>query len=187
MNPKPIWQSKTVWANALALLGTFVLPQTGVKLEAEEQVAILVVINLVLRLLTKGAVDWNKPAAPLLLACLLPLAPCVTTGCANPQQAAYRTVGAIGVTASAAHEAWKAYAATGQASAEEKAKVTALWNKYCAAYALACDAGKTASEATGKPAWEIALAALKNCESDLIATVKQFLPADLAAKLNSPQ
>ncbi|MCX6907484.1 MAG: hypothetical protein NTY01_05520 [Verrucomicrobia bacterium] len=59
MEKKPWWQSKTIWANALALLGSYVAPQLGAELKAEEQVAILVVVNLVLRLATKGAVDWS--------------------------------------------------------------------------------------------------------------------------------
>jgi hypothetical protein len=126
-----------------------------------------------------------RAVAPILLACLLPLAPMVMTGCNEPpERIAYQTVGSIGATATLAHDAWKAYAATGKASAKDQAMVAVLWNKYCAAYSVACDAGQTISEAKGKTAWETALLALRNCEADLIAAVKQFLPAEEAAKLN---
>lgn len=183
MNSKPWWQSKTIWANALALLGTYVAPQLGVELKAEEQVAILVVVNLILRLVTKGAVDWNKAAAPMLLAALM-LSPLSFTGCANPEQTAYRTLGTIGVTANTAHNVWTAYVARGGAKPEQIAMVRQLWASYCAAFSLACDAGKTASQSHDVSGLQIALNALTNCEADLISAVKQFLPTADAAILN---
>lgn len=124
---------------------------------------------------------------PLLLAiCLLP-SPVFLSGCANPEKASYQAIGAIGATATAAHVAWKFYAATGRADADEIKAETKLWNRYCAAYALACDAGKVASGSHDLSAVQAAMKAVQLCEADLIAAIKQFLPADLAEKLNGAQ
>ena len=55
---KKFWLSKTFWVNALA--GLFGLLQTtgtvGSPIEPQEQLALLAVVNLILRLVTKGAV-----------------------------------------------------------------------------------------------------------------------------------
>ena len=122
---------------------------------------------------------------PLLLAFSILTLAFSVSACSNPEQSAYRALGTIGVTATAAHVAWKAYAATGKADADEIAQETKLWNRYCVAYALACDAGKTATESHDLGALQIAMQAAANCEADLIAAVKLFLPPDLAAKLNT--
>ncbi|MCX6908222.1 MAG: hypothetical protein NTY01_09290 [Verrucomicrobia bacterium] len=126
-----------------------------------------------------------KAVTPIILAFCLGSASLICAGCNTPPETvAYRALGTIGVTASAAHDAWKAYAETGRASAEERAHVSAFWNQYCAAFSLACDAAKTASASKDLTAFQIAAKALENCETSLIAVVKQYLPADLSAALN---
>ncbi|HSW63102.1 MAG TPA: hypothetical protein VLH56_07325 [Dissulfurispiraceae bacterium] len=50
---KKWWKSKTVWANILALVVAF-----GIDLREQEIVAILAVINLVLRAITKEEIVW---------------------------------------------------------------------------------------------------------------------------------
>lgn len=45
--------SKTLWVNAIALVALFLQSQYGFVIDAEEQVAIVAVINLVLRFVTK--------------------------------------------------------------------------------------------------------------------------------------
>ena len=59
MDGKPWYISKTLWANALMMVaavvnGKFEFVQIG----PEVQAAILVVINLVLRAITKQAIEW---------------------------------------------------------------------------------------------------------------------------------
>ena len=55
---KPIWQSKTFWANLALRLGGYLASNTGwlAGVPAEAQIIIVGVINLVLRLVTKTGV-----------------------------------------------------------------------------------------------------------------------------------
>jgi hypothetical protein len=57
---KPWWESKTIWINALVLVGSWVLNHQGVLeaagLSAQTQVAVLAVVNLALRSVTNSAV-----------------------------------------------------------------------------------------------------------------------------------
>lgn len=53
---RPIWQSKTFWANALAAICFVAAKRFGVDVSVEEQAAALVIINTVMRLVTDGRV-----------------------------------------------------------------------------------------------------------------------------------
>lgn len=72
---KPFWKSKTFWANALALVGLLLQEVFGLDMDTEMQAAILAVINLVLRAVTKEGISLGsgpgvgRLAAVLLLAC----------------------------------------------------------------------------------------------------------------------
>ena len=58
---KPWYISKTLWINALAVIAIITQGVTGnMYLDAELQVAILAVINLILRLVTGQPVKWGK-------------------------------------------------------------------------------------------------------------------------------
>lgn len=59
MEDKKVWQSKTFWVNILSIAAMLIQTQTGFVIDAEAEVAILAVINLVLRAVTKGAVSWK--------------------------------------------------------------------------------------------------------------------------------
>lgn len=49
------WASKTVWVNGLIAVGVIIQAATGVAwLDAEAQAAIIVVINLILRVVTNS-------------------------------------------------------------------------------------------------------------------------------------
>ncbi len=50
---KKWYQSKTIWTNVLAILAVF-----GLNLSGEEMTAVLAVINLVLRIVTKEELTW---------------------------------------------------------------------------------------------------------------------------------
>lgn len=56
---KKWYTSKTLWSNALMLGGIIVLNATGQDiLTPEVQGAILVVVNMILRLITKEEITW---------------------------------------------------------------------------------------------------------------------------------
>lgn len=55
-NGKPFWRSKTLWVNAVAMVAMIVQNATGFVIDGEVQAAALVLINLVLRLVTKAPV-----------------------------------------------------------------------------------------------------------------------------------
>jgi hypothetical protein len=50
---KPFWKSKTIWVNAIVLAAMVIQMQTGFIVSPEEQIGILAVVNLVLRVVTK--------------------------------------------------------------------------------------------------------------------------------------
>lgn len=56
--------SKTLWVNLLAVIAMLVQGQTGFVLDPEAQIAILGVINLVLRIVTKEPLDWTAVKGP---------------------------------------------------------------------------------------------------------------------------
>ncbi len=59
MDSKSIFTSKTVWANVVAVAAGFAAQKFGFQIDAATQVAILGVINLVLRVVTKQPVAWS--------------------------------------------------------------------------------------------------------------------------------
>ncbi len=60
MKSKPFWQSKTLWANGTTAVVALLNGAFGwVSITGEETAAFLVVINLVLRAVTKGSVTLS--------------------------------------------------------------------------------------------------------------------------------
>jgi len=55
---KPWYYSKTIWANLLIFLALILQGQFGFTLGAAEQIAILTVVNIILRAVTKNAINW---------------------------------------------------------------------------------------------------------------------------------
>lgn len=53
MEVKKWYQSKTIWVNIILLAGLFSQSLVGLDLSAEEQGSIIVLINLILRIITK--------------------------------------------------------------------------------------------------------------------------------------
>jgi uncharacterized membrane protein len=56
---KTILKSKTFWLNILAIGALIAQAQYGFVIDAEAQVAILAVVNLVLRAITKEEIVWE--------------------------------------------------------------------------------------------------------------------------------
>ena len=56
MNDKKPWASKTMWLNVLAGVALLVQNFTGFVIDPQAQGAILIIANLILRAVTKGAV-----------------------------------------------------------------------------------------------------------------------------------
>ncbi len=55
---KKWYRSKTLWVNLIALISLFLNEKVGVPISESEQMAILSVVNIVLRLVTKEPVRW---------------------------------------------------------------------------------------------------------------------------------
>lgn len=56
---KSFIRSKTMWVNAIAIAGLFLQSQFGFVFAGEEQAALLVVVNLILRAITKEEVGLH--------------------------------------------------------------------------------------------------------------------------------
>ena len=56
---KQWYESKTLWLNLLSVIALVVQTQTGFIVDAEAQMALLGVINLVLRTFTKSHLNWK--------------------------------------------------------------------------------------------------------------------------------
>lgn len=57
---KEWYKSKTVWINIIALAALIAQTQTGFIISPEEQVAVIVVINLILRFITNTGLETKK-------------------------------------------------------------------------------------------------------------------------------
>jgi len=51
------WKSKTLWVNVIAMVALIAQSQTGFAFAVEEQAAIIVVLNLILRAITKTGLE----------------------------------------------------------------------------------------------------------------------------------
>ena len=60
MEPKLWYTSKTLWVNVVAVVGGFVCKKIGVDFTPEISLGILGGINILLRLITKKEVIWEK-------------------------------------------------------------------------------------------------------------------------------
>ena len=56
---KKVWKSKTFWVNVIAILALLAQTQVGFIIDAEAQAALLAVINLGLRAVTKTPIAWK--------------------------------------------------------------------------------------------------------------------------------
>lgn len=59
VTPKAWYQSKTLWVNGIAAMAVLVQLYTGLLISGEAQGAILVVVNIILRLITSGPIEWG--------------------------------------------------------------------------------------------------------------------------------
>lgn len=56
---KPFWWSKTFWANILAIGSMILADKFGITITPEQATALLGLINIALRLITKEPIVWN--------------------------------------------------------------------------------------------------------------------------------
>ena len=56
---KKVWESKTFWVNVIAVLALLAQTQVGFIIDPEAQAALLAVINLGLRAVTKTPIAWK--------------------------------------------------------------------------------------------------------------------------------
>lgn len=57
---KKWYKSKTLWVNIVALIAVVIQTYTGFVLDPEAQLAVLTVINILLRLITKEPIVWGE-------------------------------------------------------------------------------------------------------------------------------
>jgi len=55
---KQLWKTKTFWTNILSVVIMLVVSGTGVEIPPEFAVSALGVINVILRVITKEAIEW---------------------------------------------------------------------------------------------------------------------------------
>lgn len=60
MNKKPWYTSKTLWVNFLALIASFLQLKYGIVFEPALQGVALTLINILLRVVTKEEIAWEK-------------------------------------------------------------------------------------------------------------------------------
>jgi len=58
MESKNPFLSKTLWVNALAIVGMFIYSGNGGEVPPEIATVVLGAINLILRLVTKNPIEW---------------------------------------------------------------------------------------------------------------------------------
>lgn len=66
MEAKPVWLSKTFWVNIIAVIAMMAQSKYGFVIDVEAQVAILGVVNMLLRMVTKKPVAWKKDSTKVL-------------------------------------------------------------------------------------------------------------------------
>lgn len=54
---KPFWKSKTIWVNCIMMIAMVAQMQTGFIIAPEEQIGILAVANLILRIVTSSGLE----------------------------------------------------------------------------------------------------------------------------------
>jgi hypothetical protein len=56
-NIKEWWKSKTLWVNVIALIAMIVQANYGFIIAPEEQIAVITIVNLILRAITKTGLE----------------------------------------------------------------------------------------------------------------------------------
>ena len=57
---KPFWASKTLWLNVIAIVAILLQGKAGYTLGPEIQTSILLLINIILRAVTKQEIVWSR-------------------------------------------------------------------------------------------------------------------------------
>lgn len=166
---KAFYLSKTFWLNVLAIVALILQSYTGFVLSAEAQVAILGLINIVLRAITSQPLSWGNQggriSAPLalhlLMVCLaLGLLVSAFSGCAIKQQshasiAAKSLLAAQAVTVGLA-EAADAMCTAGTLNQGQCDQFGEIYGQARASYDLATDlliVAIESGESEESPAW----------------------------------
>lgn len=157
MNAKAWYRSKTLWVNAIAMLALGVQSHTGFLIDAEAQVALLGVVNLVLRIFTgqpiaagdaKGGAGRRVLVVLWILAMLVStiiFAACTTSGYLRTVSASGDILVAVGKSYVATGDTFKALCARQVIAAEYCAKWRTAAIAFKPAYAAAVAAWKKAA------------------------------------------
>jgi hypothetical protein len=163
--------SKTLWLNVIAVIAMVVQGQTGFVIDLDAQMAILGVVNILLRLVTKEPVVWKSqggyvrvnalPVALVATLLALMLTPLIFSGCALKKES-HATVSARALLSTQATVVSLASAADDLCTAGTLTQVRCdlasdLYDKAAAAYDTAADllvvAIVSGEEGSGSPAW----------------------------------
>lgn len=98
MDEKPIWLSKTLWVNVIAIAALIAQTYTGFVIDPDKQVVLLGAVNALLRFITKAPVVWPSSGqggtstglGVLALAVILALPGCATVE--TPQSLAAKSL-----------------------------------------------------------------------------------------------
>ena len=81
VTPKKVWLSKTFWVNIVALVALVTQGLTEFVIDLEAQAAILAVVNMALRIITKSPVAWSESKSTLKsIIWIVPLAIAIAAG-----------------------------------------------------------------------------------------------------------
>lgn len=103
-------------------------------------------------------------------------------GCANLETNAFRTIGMVQVSASAAIDGWRDYVATGKATKGDEDRARQLWTRYQEATVIAEKAQKAYSATKDVSQLQAAASVMAAAGGDLVEFVYGFIPSPTAKK-----
>lgn len=111
----------------------------------------------------------------LLLAGWLIASMVISSGCANPELTAYRTLSATSITVESSRQGFIAQANAGKVDKETYQKAKVAYEQYQASMALAFDALHAYQTSKGNPdTLDAAMNALLSAEANLLVLIKTF-------------
>ena len=188
--------SKTLWVNILAVVAMLVQGQTGFIIDAEAQIAILGVINLVLRAITREPLNWPSSKSQSgysslsLLHCLVGLCLLLTlvvglAGCSTQTvKTSAKSLILTQQTVVAAAEAADSMCTAGTLNQEQCDEVAGLYAKAKDAYDVAlvaeqavidaAIAGDDQTEDAARAAYSAALSGFTGVATQLVAVATKY-------------
>ncbi|HDH01101.1 MAG TPA: hypothetical protein ENG80_04765, partial [Nitrospirae bacterium] len=149
---KPFWQSKTLLFNVIAFAAILLQTKYGFVIGAEEQAAIIVALNVILRFITRKKITMTKPAARMLsfFFIIILFAGCAHTG-ESKTGLATRTLVSMKETVIGIAEAADQLCSAGYLTQDECDQVNDVYQKAMVSYDLTADSLIVVIRVTDKP------------------------------------